>query len=121
MPSTTATKIPPANPNSSPREIEADLLLKAASCLEAVQSGWDTRKTELGEALLINSQLWTDLLASISDVDHPLPADVRQSIANLAQFVMHRTHSLLSDPRPEWLNPLITINHELADGLLGRA
>jgi flagellar protein FlaF len=121
MPNTTATTTPSAIPTSSPREIEAGLLLQAATRLESVRSSWDSRKTELGEALLLNSQLWTDVLASIADAEHSLPADIRQSIANLAQFVTHQTHSLLSDPRPERLNPLININHELADGLLGRS
>ena len=121
MPNTTATKTPPSNPNSSPREIEADLLLQAATRLEWVQRSWEARKMELGDALLFNRKLWTDVLASITDADHSLPAEIRQSIASLAQFVTHETQSLLSDPRPERLKPLIMINHELADGLLGRA
>ena len=121
MQNTTTTDAPAASPNSNPRELEADLLLKAATRLESVQNSWDTRKTELDDALLFNRQLWTDVLTSVMDADHSLPADIRQSIANLGQFVMHQTLSVLSDPRPERLNALISINYELADGLLGRA
>lgn len=121
MPNTTATTTNSPTPSSSRREVEAGLLLQAAGRLERVRRCWDSRQAELGEALRFNSRLWTDVLASITDADHSLPADIRQSIASLAQFVTHETHSLLTDPRPERLAPLISINHELADGLLGRA
>jgi flagellar protein FlaF len=46
-----------------------------------------------------------------------LPTDVRQNVANLGLFVMNQTVSMLSDPKPENLRPLISINRELAAGL----
>jgi len=104
----------------NPRELEADLLLKAASRLQAIHDAWDRRKAELNEALLYNRKLWSIFLSSVTGPDHPLPAAIRQNVANLGLFVMNRTLSLQSDPRREQLGSLININRELAAGLLGR-
>jgi len=68
---------------SSPREIEANLLLHAASRLRAVQDNWDVHKANLGEALLYNRKLWTILVGSVTNADNPLPSNIRQNIANL--------------------------------------
>ena len=40
-------------------------------------------------------------------------------MANLGLFVMNHTVAVMSDPRPEHLGSLITINREVAAGLLG--
>jgi flagellar protein FlaF len=106
---------------ASPRELEADLLLKAASRLQAVHDSWDGKKAELDDALLYNRKLWTIFLTSVTSEGHPLPVAIRQNVANLGVFVMNQTLSLMSDPRRERLNPLININRELAAGLAGRA
>jgi flagellar biosynthesis activator protein FlaF len=110
-----------ANRISNPREIEANLLLHAASRLRTVQDSWDDHKASLGEALLYNRKLWTILLGTVTDSDNPLPANIRQNVANLGIFVINQTLSILANPRPEPLGPLININRELAAGLLGRA
>jgi flagellar protein FlaF len=106
---------------ASPRELEADLLLKAASRLQAVQNGWDKTKPDLNAALLYNRKLWTIFMASIAAPENPLPAAVRQNVANLGVFVMHRSLELLAKPKPEQLTSLININRELAAGLRGSA
>ncbi len=108
-----------ARQTSSPRELEADLLLQAASRLQAVHDDWD--KAKLDDALLYNRKLWTVFLTTATDGSNPLPADIRQNVANLGLFVMNQTLKTISDPRPEQLNSLITINRELAAGLMGRA
>jgi flagellar protein FlaF len=110
-----------ANRVSSQRDLEADLLLKAASRLQAVQDGWEGTKPQLDEALLFNRQLWTILIDSITSHDHPLPAEIRQNVANLGLFVLHRSIAVLAAPKPELLSALININRELAAGLRGRA
>jgi flagellar protein FlaF len=110
-----------ARQTASPRELEADLLLKAASRLQAVKDGWDGDKPDLGDALLYNRKLWTIFLASVTNSDHPLPAQIRQNVANLGLFVMNQTIALTVEPKPEKLGTLININRELAAGLLGRA
>ena len=108
-----------AKQTSSPREMEANLLLKAAARLQAVSDTWGDR-AQIDEALLYNRKLWSIFLTSVTRADNPLPDLVRQNIANLGVFVINQTLSLMSEPKREKLNPLISINRELAAGLLGR-
>jgi flagellar protein FlaF len=105
----------------NPRELEADLLLKAASRLQAIHDSWDRGKSGLDEALLYNRKLWSIFLTSVTSSEHPLPVAVRQNVANLGLFVMNQTVSMMSNPKREHLGSLIGINRELAAGLLGRA
>ena len=112
--SNTATKI------ANGRELEADLLLKAASRLQAIHDAWDRNKADLAEALLYNRKLWSIFLSDVTGPDHPLPKEVRQNVANLGLFVMKQTIALVGDPKPEPLGSLININREVAGGLLAR-
>jgi len=104
----------------SPRELEADLLLKAAARLQAIKDRWSGNRAELEDALLYNRKLWTIFMASATSGENPLPTEIRQNVANLGVFVLKQTLSIQSDPKPERLNALININRELAAGLLGR-
>jgi flagellar protein FlaF len=106
---------------ANPRELEADLLLKAASRLQTIHDSWDDSRPKLDDALLYNRKLWSIFLASVTSPDHPLPVAIRQNVANLGLFVMNQTVSMMSNPRREHLGSLININRELAAGLLGRA
>jgi flagellar protein FlaF len=110
-----------AKQTSSPRELEANLLLQAASRLQAVQDSWEDKKSQLDAALLYNRKLWTVFLSTATDSSNPLPAEIRQNVANIGIFVMNHTLDTSFDPRPEKLAPLIQINRELAAGLLGRS
>jgi flagellar protein FlaF len=105
----------------SDRELEADLLLKAASRLQAIRDAWDRNKADLGDALTYNRKLWSIFLTAVTGADHQLPADIRQNVANLGIFVMNQTLSATADPRPEQLNSLININRQIAAGLRGQA
>jgi flagellar protein FlaF len=104
---------------ANPRELEADLLLKAASRLQAVHDAWDRMRPELHGALLYNRKLWSIFLSSVTSPEHPLPAAVRQNVANLGLFVMNQTNSIMQNPQREPVGSLISINRELAAGLLG--
>ena len=106
---------------ASPRELEAGLLLKAAARLQAVRDGWEQKNGELDDALLYNRKLWSIFLVSVTREDNPLPALIRQNVANLGIFVMNQTVALTAEPKREKLGTLININRELAAGLLGRA
>src|SRR5687768_11636028 len=106
---------------ASPRDLEANLLLQAAARLQSVHDGWDKSKSELDGALLYNRKLWSVFLSDAADSANPLPKEVRQNVANLGLFVMNHTVAILTDPRPEHLNSLISINREVAAGLLARA
>jgi flagellar biosynthesis activator protein FlaF len=110
-----------ANQTANQRELEASLLLKAASRLQAVHDGWERKRAELPDALQYNRRLWTIFMAAVARDDNPLPPAVRQDVANLGLFVFRHTISLIADPRPEYLGCLVNINRQLAAGLQGRA
>ena len=105
---------------ANPRELEASLLLKAASRLQAIGDAWEQKHGELDDALLYNRKLWAIFLSSVTEESNPLPKEIRQNIANLGVFVMNQTVVLLAAPRREKLRPLININRELAAGLMSR-
>jgi len=106
---------------SSPRELEAQLLLRFASRLQSIQDNWSEKKQTLEGALFDNRQLWLVFLTSVTGEENPLPVEIRQNVANLGLFVLNHTISLMTNPQPERLAPLIRINRDLAAGLLGRA
>ena len=105
---------------ATPRELEASLLLKAASRLQAISDQWESQRGNLDEALLYNRKLWTVFLAAATQGEHALPPAVRQNVANLGLFVMNQTMALQQEPRREKLGSLININREIAAGLMGR-
>ena len=105
---------------ASARGLEADLLLKAASRLQGVRDGWESNRSDLGDALLYNRKIWLLLLTSVTSPENPLPSAIRQNVANLGLFVVKHILAITTDPQPEQLNPLIRINCDLAAGLLGR-
>ena len=110
-----------AKQTANPRELEADLLLKAAARLQAIHDAWDSKRADLDEALIYNRKLWTIFVTSATNPDNPLPAGIRQNVANLGVFVFNQTLAIMTNPKPENLGSLININRELAAGLLGRA
>ena len=110
-----------ARQTSSPRELEASLLLQAAARLQSVQEAWDQKRAQLDEALLQNRRLWSIFLSEMTDAKNPMPMNIRQNVANIGLFVMNHTVTVMNDPRPQHLGSLININREIAAGLLGRA
>ena len=120
MPSAAQTYRNVARQTSSPRELEATLLLQAAARLQSVHDSWDQNRTQLDDALLYNRKLWSVFLTDVTGPDHPLPAEIKQNVANLGIFVMKQTLSVTADPKPEQLDSLININRQLAAGLRGQ-
>ena len=110
-----------AKETASPRDLEALLLLKAASKLQAVYEGWSDKPKGLEDALLYNRRLWVVFVDAVLSEESHLPVGIRQNIANLGIFVMGETFSLMTNPEPNHLVPLININRGLAAGLQGRA
>jgi len=121
MPSAAQTYRNVARQTSSPRELEATLLLQAAARLQSVHDSWDQNRTQLDDALLYNRKLWSVFLSEMTDAANPMPKSVRQNVANLGLFVMNHAVKVMNDPRPDHLDSLISINREVAAGLLGRA
>jgi flagellar protein FlaF len=106
-----------AQATQPPRELEATILLKAATKLQAIRDDWDGRRRELSDALTYNRKLWTILVSSATEADNPLPAPVKQNVANLGIFIFNHTLAVMTQPAPERLGILITINREVAAGL----
>jgi flagellar protein FlaF len=105
---------------ASPREIEAQALLKAARQLQDVQTSWTGPDKAMHNALLFNRRLWSIFMSAAENNDNPQSLEVRQKIANIAVFVMKQTVDMQTDPDPAKLKSLIDINCNLAAGLSGR-
>jgi flagellar protein FlaF len=110
-----------AQTTASPREIEAQALLKAANKLQDVMSDFGRTDDEFAAALLFNRKLWAILLSAVTSDDNQQPVEVRQNIVNIGTFVLTQTAELQVNPQREKLKPLIDINCNLAAGLSGRA
>src|SRR4051812_24718021 len=106
---------------SSPREIEAQALLKAARQLIEVQDNWAGPDRNMHNALLFNRRLWTIFMSAAETNDNPQPIEIRQNVANIGVFVMKQTVEMQMNPDPTKLKPLIEINRNLAAGLSGKA
>jgi len=93
--------------------------MKAATRLEGIRQDWTARAKDLDDALTYNRKLWTILVSSVTRPENPLPPAIKQNIANLGLFIFNHTLRLASDPAPERLAILVTINREIAAGLRG--
>src|SRR4029077_16426362 len=99
---------------ASPREIEAQALLKAARQLQDVQSNWTGPDKAMHSALLFNRRLWTIFMSAAEADENPQPMEIRQNIANIGVFVMKQTIDMQINPDPAKLDSLIDINRNLA-------
>ncbi|MFM8700355.1 MAG: flagellar biosynthesis regulator FlaF [Hyphomicrobiales bacterium] len=102
----------------SQRQLEAQLLIKAANRLKAVQDNWDKDRSDLDEAVIYNRKLWTVLVTSATETDNPLDRELKVNIANIAIFIFNRSLDIITDTRPEQLDVLININRTIAQGLM---
>ena len=105
---------------ASPREIEAQALLKAARQLQEVQANWNGPDRNLHNALMFNRRLWSIFLTEAEANENPNSLEVRQNIANIGIFVLKQTIEMQMDPHPAKLKSLIDINCNIAAGLSGR-
>ncbi|MBX9927015.1 MAG: flagellar biosynthesis regulator FlaF [Hyphomicrobiaceae bacterium] len=110
-----------AQTTASPREIEAQALLKAANQLQDVMNVSDATGERMQAALLFNRKLWSIFLSDAMRDENPQPLEIRQNIANIGVFVMTQTAALQLSPEPAHLQSLIDINRNIAAGLSGRA
>jgi flagellar protein FlaF len=110
-----------AHTSSSPREIEAQALLKAARQLQEIHDNWNGPDKNMHSALLFNRRLWSIFMSAADSGNNQQPLEVRQNIANIGVFVMKQTVDMQINPDPAKLKPLIDINCNIAAGLSGRA
>ena len=110
-----------ATTTASPRDIEAQTLLKAANKLQDAVNNADPLSEQTMQALMFNRKLWTIFLSEAMRDENPQPIEVRQKIANIGVFVLTQTAALQLSPQFEHFLPLIEINRNIAAGLSGRA
>jgi len=105
----------------SGRELEATILNKAATQLLYVKNNWDApdREAALDEALRYNQHVWSFFQSELSSEDNPMPPEIKRNLLTLSMFVDKRTFEVMAFPAPEKLDILISINQNLAAGLLG--
>ncbi len=105
----------------SGRDVEAEVLTKAAIKLKTCQDNWDIdakeRETALQQALDYNQRIWTIFQGELSSDDNPLPVEVRRDLIRLSAFIDKRTFEINAFPEKEKLNILIAINQNIAAGL----
>ena len=106
----------------SPRDIEARALLKSARFLQDIQSRWDRLKpADIEACLKINRHIWLAFLEYASKhEDRDRPRSLQQNIITLANFVFKRSLDILTKPSADKLTALITINREIAAGLMAK-
>jgi flagellar protein FlaF len=105
----------------SGRDLEAEVLSKAAYKLQYCQNNWDDAEREemLDEALKYNQKIWTLFQSELAKVENPLPQKLKEDLLRLSAFVDKRIFEIMSFPSPEKLNAIININLNIAAGLKG--
>ncbi len=101
----------------NPRETEGRALLESARRMSEAQSKPED-KAGLSTVARLNWRLWTILQAEICAPECALPTEIRQNMLNLSNFIDKRMVGILANPQPEKLDILITINRQIASGLL---
>ena len=102
-----------------PREIEAMAFTKAALMLEEAKTTLDDYEA-YASALKFNQLLWTIIQADIVDKENKLPPQIKANILSLSIFVDRQTIKALANTKEEYLDVLININKNLAEGLMAR-
>ncbi len=101
------------------RETEAHILLRAAKQLQDLQKDWDTiTAKDREDALKYNRKIWVmfyeNAQSNSAEPTHP----TAPVVINLAHFVFKRSMDILALPDRDKLNALISINREVAAGLM---
>ena len=106
----------------SGRDIEAEVLSKAALKLTECQTHWDAadRPAKLDQALRLNQRVWSILQAELGKPENPLPEGIKESLLRLSAFIDKRIFEIMAYPSPEKLTVIININSNIAAGLRTR-
>jgi flagellar protein FlaF len=104
--------------NASPEQTLAWGLTTTARKMAAACDPGATRDQIL-DAVRLNWRLWTIIQAEQADPDCATAKAIREGLLNLANFIDKRSIDLLAYPSAEKLQPLISINRNIAAGLLG--
>jgi flagellar protein FlaF len=103
----------------SGRDIEAEVLTKAALKLKACQDNWvgNGQGAKLVAALKYNQLVWSILQAELEKTENFLPNPLKVDLLRLSAFIDKRTLEILAYSAPEKLTILININQNIAAGL----
>jgi flagellar protein FlaF len=106
----------------SGRDVEAEVLTKAALKLKERQNNWtqNGHDANLDAALKYNQRVWCIFQAELESPANPLPNALKVSLLRLIAFIDKRTLDTIAYPSPEKLTILININHNIAAGLRTR-
>lgn len=107
----------PAQQGGSPRETEGRALMEAARRLSVAKDN-PGDQAALVDTVRLNWRLWTIFQSDLSEPDNNLPEELRNNMLTLCNYVDKRTVEILSNPTPEALDVLISINRNIASGLL---
>jgi flagellar protein FlaF len=104
----------------SGRELEAQVLNRAAKMLKDCQNHWgeEGHDTRLDTAIRFNQKVWTFFQAELTDPENPLPKEIKENILSLSLFIDTRLIETLLEPAPDKLTTVININQNIAAGLL---
>ena len=104
----------------SPREMEALAFTKAVHIL--IRAKENVREyTSHASALRFNQMLWTLIQANVVEESCHIPAGLKANILTLSIFVDRQTIKAFASPKAENLDILISINKNIASGLLSSA
>jgi flagellar protein FlaF len=104
--------------SGNPQQTLAWGLTTTARKLAAVQSP-GTPKEAFLDAVRLNWRLWTIIQAEQADPECKTTREVRESMLSLANFIDKHSIDILAGPSPDKLDVLISINRNIAAGLLG--
>ena len=106
----------------SGRDIEANVLTKAALKLKDCQDNWDRdhRDEKLHTALQFNQRIWSIFQGELAREDNPLPDNLKADLLTLSAFIDRRIFEIMAYPTPEKLTIIIDINNNIAAGLRER-
>ena len=106
----------------SGRDVEAEVLTKAALRIKACQDNWNEngQNDRLHSALKYNQRIWTILQAELEKPENLLPNNLKADLLRLSFFIDRRTLETLAYPAAEKLSILININQNIAAGLRTR-
>ncbi|MBU6235558.1 MAG: flagellar biosynthesis regulator FlaF [Alphaproteobacteria bacterium] len=108
-----------AKETTSQRELEGQLLIKAANEIQRLHDRWDEATPEdIDNILTYNRKLWMLFFDTAIENPDERPVDLRNNIVNLCNFIFKRSLNILSEPSKEKLSVLIDINRQVAAGLM---
>lgn len=110
-----------AQKTGNPRELEAQLLLRAAAKMKVVSEDAAATREQIIDAIRYNRRLWTVFADTVSKSENPLPDVIKQNITSLALFIMRQSITAEAEPNAQRLAVLISINREIAAGLAASA